>query len=120
MTMPHLMNCSHSEEGWCLSCVKELWEERRCDMRPCVEEFARLMECSLRNNYAKATLSRSTSSKCWSAIQKHLCYLQEYDRALLESDSVRDREDLMEQMKRRSADLAIWLMVLMCWDVNRE
>ena len=27
MTMPHLMNCSHSETGWCLDCVKELWEE---------------------------------------------------------------------------------------------
>ena len=24
MTMPHLMNCSHSETGWCLECVKEL------------------------------------------------------------------------------------------------
>lgn len=29
MTMPHLMNCDHSEEGWCLGCVKALWEERR-------------------------------------------------------------------------------------------
>lgn len=28
MTMPHLMNCSHSPDGWCLECVKELWEER--------------------------------------------------------------------------------------------
>lgn len=27
MTMPHLMNCPHSEDGWCLSCVKEFWEE---------------------------------------------------------------------------------------------
>lgn len=24
MTMPYLMNCSHSPDGWCLSCVKEL------------------------------------------------------------------------------------------------
>lgn len=24
MTMPHLMNCLHSETGWCLECVKEL------------------------------------------------------------------------------------------------
>lgn len=28
MTMPHLMNCDHSEEGWCLGCVKKLWEEK--------------------------------------------------------------------------------------------
>lgn len=24
MTMPHLMNCAHSESGWCLACVGEL------------------------------------------------------------------------------------------------
>lgn len=24
MTMPHLMNCSHGDEGWCLECVNEL------------------------------------------------------------------------------------------------
>lgn len=28
MTMPHLMNCSHSEDGWCLDCVKVLWDEK--------------------------------------------------------------------------------------------
>lgn len=27
MTMPHLMNCSHSETGWCLGCVKEMHDE---------------------------------------------------------------------------------------------
>ena len=29
MTMPHLMNCSHDSEGWCLDCVKELWDEKQ-------------------------------------------------------------------------------------------
>lgn len=31
MTMPHLMNCEHSDSGWCLDCVKKLqdgWDER--------------------------------------------------------------------------------------------
>jgi len=28
MTMPHLMNCSHSDDGWCLDCVKELHDEK--------------------------------------------------------------------------------------------
>jgi hypothetical protein len=31
VTMPHLMNCDHSDSGWCLDCVKKLqdgWEER--------------------------------------------------------------------------------------------
>jgi hypothetical protein len=27
MTMPHLMNCPHSETGWCGDCVKQQWEE---------------------------------------------------------------------------------------------
>ena len=26
--MPHLMNCSHEDHAWCLSCVKEEWERR--------------------------------------------------------------------------------------------
>jgi hypothetical protein len=28
MTMPHLMNCGHSDTGWCLACVKELHDEK--------------------------------------------------------------------------------------------
>lgn len=27
MTMPHLMNCPHSEIGWCLECVKALHDD---------------------------------------------------------------------------------------------
>jgi hypothetical protein len=27
MTMPHLMNCPHSAEGWCLECVAILGNE---------------------------------------------------------------------------------------------
>ena len=27
MTMPHLMNCSHSPDGWCLDCVGNLQAE---------------------------------------------------------------------------------------------
>jgi len=27
MTMPHLENCSHQSDGWCLACVKTLWEK---------------------------------------------------------------------------------------------
>jgi hypothetical protein len=28
MTMPHLSNCEHHDTGWCLGCVRELWEEK--------------------------------------------------------------------------------------------
>lgn len=34
MTMPHIMNCEHSEEGWCLDCVKKMHDE----MEKAVEE----------------------------------------------------------------------------------
>ncbi len=27
MTMPHLMNCSHKGDGWCLTCVKDQHDE---------------------------------------------------------------------------------------------
>lgn len=27
MTMPHLMNCPHSDTGHCLDCVKAAWEK---------------------------------------------------------------------------------------------
>lgn len=27
MTMPHLMNCMHSETGWCLECVGKMHDE---------------------------------------------------------------------------------------------
>lgn len=36
MTMPHLMNCPHQGEGWCLDCVKEL-HERNEKLRVCLE-----------------------------------------------------------------------------------
>lgn len=32
MTMPHLMNCDHSEEGWCLGCVKKLHDDKEYAM----------------------------------------------------------------------------------------
>lgn len=35
MTMPHLMNCLHSEDGWCLECVKVLQEEKESVENSC-------------------------------------------------------------------------------------
>ena len=29
MTMPHLMNCGHSDDSWCLECVREEWERNQ-------------------------------------------------------------------------------------------
>ena len=33
MTMPHLMNCQHSEDGWCLDCVKESREKKQSEIK---------------------------------------------------------------------------------------
>ncbi len=41
MTMPHLENCRHMEDGWCLSCVKELGEEN-LDLRMALLEFSKV------------------------------------------------------------------------------
>ena len=32
MTMPHLMNCAHTGDGWCLACVKELYDSKEHQM----------------------------------------------------------------------------------------
>jgi len=34
MTMPHLMNCSHSDNGWCLDCVKKLYDSKQVEYTP--------------------------------------------------------------------------------------
>jgi len=44
--MPHLMNCSHDGDGWCLSCVGKLhdeneyllWFRQNCDFGPAHED----------------------------------------------------------------------------------
>lgn len=51
MTMPHLMNCQHNSDGWCLDCVAELyynpehiitWINR--ERQKCIEEHIKLVE----------------------------------------------------------------------------
>lgn len=32
MTMPHLMNCDHSSDAWCLECVKKEHDEHEGEM----------------------------------------------------------------------------------------
>jgi hypothetical protein len=42
MTMPHLMNCSHLDDGWCLKCVKKLWNEKESMARRALSAEERL------------------------------------------------------------------------------
>lgn len=30
--MPHLMNCSHRDDSWCLDCVKAEWERTQAEI----------------------------------------------------------------------------------------
>ncbi len=32
MTMPHLENCHHDENGWCLNCVKQLHDSNESEI----------------------------------------------------------------------------------------
>jgi hypothetical protein len=32
MTMPHLMNCQHRDDSWCLDCVKAEWERTNAEI----------------------------------------------------------------------------------------
>jgi hypothetical protein len=62
MTMPHLMNCGHSEDGWCLMCVHEL--NARLEMTN--EQAVRLAEDLTRLKAKKCTCDDSTG---WTKIR---------------------------------------------------
>lgn len=54
MTMPHLENCLHSEEGWCLSCVKAMHAElEECKAWADVKVAGRLISTNLIEIYAE-------------------------------------------------------------------
>lgn len=60
MTMPHLMNCQHSGDGWCLDCVKELHDEKER-----LQEAMRMARCYARNPNAKHPIGlRAFSDAC--------------------------------------------------------
>lgn len=44
MTMPHLMNCAHSENGHCLDCVQAAWDEANVARRDLVTLAERAWE----------------------------------------------------------------------------
>lgn len=43
MTMPHLMNCDHSSDGWCLACVKQMHDQRE-QYETALEAIAKRLE----------------------------------------------------------------------------
>jgi hypothetical protein len=49
MTMPHLMNCPHSDDGWCIDCVSKLWRDRS-DKSEEVEHLKEIVEALKETN----------------------------------------------------------------------
>jgi hypothetical protein len=56
MTIPWMMNCPHDGDGWCLSCVRELAEEKDklekelSDLKRKVEEKENVRHCYVDNS----------------------------------------------------------------------
>lgn len=59
MTMPHLMNCRHSEEGWCLNCVKEIGEEN-IELRQQLESIQKTISDYLYKDINKKILNENS------------------------------------------------------------
>ena len=52
MTVPYLMNCPHSDDSWCLECVKNLGEKSERDtalLRQALDAFEWNMNTDLDN-----------------------------------------------------------------------
>lgn len=58
MTMPHLMNCGHSDTGWCLDCVKEMYDENEREHNENQRGFS---EASADREAARQTIDTLTS-----------------------------------------------------------
>lgn len=78
MTMPHLMNCGHSDDGHCLDCVKADWERHADELTAMRRQVALLAaECKLhrefRTRLSTYTLDyRSTSGEQPKDIERRL------------------------------------------------
>lgn len=75
MTMPHLMNCSHSGDGWCLACVKNLVDDEVVCIKPSTKVLiygelqawvvSALLEGGNRLSYKVAWLSGADVKEMW-------------------------------------------------------
>lgn len=71
MTMPHLMNCAHDENGWCLDCVEELWSKTQTP--PEMLEAATVRYMLSQGHSEKAVkLCRQDNDAAWQNAQRHV------------------------------------------------
>lgn len=110
MTMPHLMNCSHSDDSWCLPCVKALQEEV-ADWEQSFELFDKAMKRGTKMwheaNPSKAGILPDTGSLvCWLIGELDRVKSQsqaEVSRSMLEEmDRLRARVDELENLLREN------------------
>ncbi len=140
MTMPHLMNCAHSETGWCLECVKkmhdemellqgmanelsELHESAGLLLRPAVVQFAEIMEHQLRNNDHKKLRPRPTYSECLSQIEHIIARLRQTIRSEQGVNQLFCPAGTIEGTTEKfilinCANAANWMMLLTGMDIN--
>jgi hypothetical protein len=53
--MTHFVNCSHNDSGWCIQCVRELWEEK--------EELDRRLDLSIQDREYKKQLIKKYETR---------------------------------------------------------
>lgn len=70
MTIPTLMNCPHSEDGWCLDCVKTLDLEKNKRITE-LEKQIRFLKQQLRdmNRDFQESMRDSAAEQRWKDIQ---------------------------------------------------
>lgn len=52
--MPHLMNCSHQDSGWCLECVSKLYNEKESNSNIISKkEIVELIKFFIQNKQSK-------------------------------------------------------------------
>ena len=64
MTMPHLMNCGHSGTGWCLDCVKDMYDENELELSETLKDSRDIIGVvrDMRNAQKKYFRTRSSEA----------------------------------------------------------
>jgi hypothetical protein len=103
MTVPHLMNCPHSAEGWCLDCVVELGNEnwRLRDVARDAAELARLRA-------AEADFHMEYRLKCDVENKAQAVQIERLRAALQEADNIMGHEDEHTAWRERWQTLWPW------------
>lgn len=106
MTMPHLMNCAHDENGWCLDCVEELWSKTQIPPEMLEAATVRYM---LNIGYSEQAVKmhRQDNDAAWRDAQRHT-------RLMLEAAGVPALVAKVAELERELAKARRWAAVSEC------